>query len=108
MEVVWVLYFIYESSEGQIDIILETQDNLNGDTLFFAYYDGDLKTDRIIIIDTFLQEFSGFYKSFRTKSPGKVFWWGRGTEEFLQYLPKNSQSVKISGDPFVDTLRIEY
>jgi hypothetical protein len=99
---------LYESDSGQIVINFRKIEINEGDTFFFAHYDHDLRTDRIVIVDTIEQIKEGLYKEIRTSDPQKVFWWGQGSLEFYQYLAKNSETIKISRDPYIDTLIIEY
>jgi hypothetical protein len=99
---------IYESTSGKVEITLNNDRPSTGDTLFIGYYDNDMDIDRKIYVDTIVSDFKGVYKTFTSPNPRKVFWWGKGQEEFEAYLPDNSKIVTISGDPIIDTLTINF
>ena len=99
---------IYESTGGDIDIMFKEITPLGSDTFFLGYYDDDNAPERQAITDTITSATSGLYKSFRATKPRKVFWWGRGINEFKLYLNENSKVINITGDPFTDSLEVAY
>jgi hypothetical protein len=99
---------IYESTMGRIDVIINGSNIKTGDTLYFAHWDKEFDIDKVAVIDTITSPTQGLYKSKVFPKTSKSFWWGRDSEEFAAGLGKNRASIQLTGDPYVDTLTVEY
>jgi hypothetical protein len=103
----------YNSTAGSMKIILHPLSPLNkGDTLFLGYPN----PNNTIVIDTLFNTFSGVYKTIRSPVGPISFFYGRGWNKFNYNSvggghftsTKNEIPARITGDPIVDSVTVNY
>jgi hypothetical protein len=106
----------YLSSRGSLRISMQTSTplELNNDTLFLGY-ENYVNNNQVFSIDTFVKTFQGYYKTIRVPTPYINVFWGRGINNYVYNPAKNgfikvehSVQVNITGDPYVDSVTINY
>jgi len=94
---------VYLSGLGSLKIYMQPKSPLSiGDTLFF----GD-RYSTTLYTDTILKTISGYYKTLRVPPSTIELFWARGWNNYNSQI-HNSLEVNVRGDPFVDSVTINY
>ena len=100
----------YFSSVGKLKFYLQTTTPLSStDTLFLFYGNGTTP-----VTDTIYSTVKGFYKTISLQTPRTNIFWGRGIANLNKSKNIGSgdghsmMGVRVSGDPYIDSVTINY